>query len=254
MEIAQRGFAALRDLIAGTPLARPAKHVGAYVEWLLAPAQIKQNRHDDDALRALIRTLPVDANCVDVGANVGDILTAMVEACPRGRHIAFEPVPALCDELTRRFPTVDVRRQGLSDAAGQASFTVVPSLPSRSGISSTLDLTIDADVHEITIDVITLDEALPASYRPELVKVDVEGGELEVLLGAQRVLRECRPLLALEHQYGKRQDPGKTTQIWNLFDDYAYTVQPIRGRVLDRTQFLAAVESGHDWNFLARPR
>src|SRR4051812_10824205 len=157
---------------------------------------VRKNQRDDEALRALISSLPADAGCVDVGANVGYILDAMVHSSPEGRHIAFEPVPALAQDLRHRFPQVDVRAQGVADVPGRSSFTVVPGKPSRSGISATLDLTIEAAVQEIEIEVTTLDDALPDGFRPALVKIDVEGGELEVLLGARRVLAEHHPILA----------------------------------------------------------
>ena len=54
-------------------------------------------------------SLTSDANCVDVGANVGDVLAEMVQIAPLGHHVAFEPLPELASVLTRRFPDVEVR-------------------------------------------------------------------------------------------------------------------------------------------------
>ena len=114
----------------------------------------------------------------------------------------------------------------VADVPGRTAFTVVPGRPSRSGISATLDLASDAAVVEVEAEVTTLDEALPADYQPALVKVDVEGGELEVLLGAQRVLAERKPVLALEHQYGRRTDRAKTLRIFDLVDGLATSGVP----------------------------
>ena len=49
-------------------------------------------------------TLAEDACCVDVGANVGAVLRHMVEFAPRGRHVAFEPLPELAALLAARVP------------------------------------------------------------------------------------------------------------------------------------------------------
>jgi FkbM family methyltransferase len=230
---------ALKRLVAGTPLEGPARRVLA----LASSPKARKNSRDDEALRALIRSLPADAHCVDVGANMGHILAAMVESCPQ-----------VAQDLRRRFPHVDVRAQGVADVPGRTTFTVVPGRPSRSGISATLDLTVDAAVEEIEIEVTTLDAALPADRRPALVKVDVEGGEYEVLLGARRVLGEHRPLLALEHQYGRRADPERTLRIHDLLDELGYRLHTIAGSALDRESFARLVGTRAEWNFLAHPR
>jgi len=239
-----------KRLLVGTPLEKPARALMA-----LDPRRtVRKNHRDDEALRALIRSLPADADCVDVGANVGYILDAMVAGCPGGRHIAFEPVPALAESLRTRFPTVDVRAQAVADVPGRTSFTLVPGRPSRSGISATLDLSLEAAVQEIEVEVTTLDDALPAGYRPALVKVDVEGGELETLLGARRVLTEHRPVLAIEHQYGRRSDVERTRRIHDLLDELGYDLTTVDGIRLDRQRFADLVAAGAEWNFLARPR
>jgi FkbM family methyltransferase len=240
----------LKRLVAGSPLEGPARRIQA----LASSPTARKNSRDDEALRALIRSLPADADCVDVGANIGYLLAAMVESCPQGRHVAFEPVPQLAQDLRRRFPRVDVRAQAVADTSGRTSFTVVPRKPSRSGISATLDLTVDAAVREIEIEVTTLDEALPADFRPALVKIDVEGGELEVLLGARRVLGKHQPILALEHQYGRRPDPERTLRIHDLLDELGYELRTIAGTPLDRQRFAGLVAAREEWNFLAHPR
>jgi FkbM family methyltransferase len=240
----------LKRLVVGTPLEGPARRLLA----LASSPRARKNSRDDEALRSLIRSLPADASCVDVGANMGHILAAMAESCPEGRHVAFEPVPTLAQDLRRRFPRVDVRAQGVADVPGRTSFTVVPGKPSRSGISATLDLTVDAAVQEIEIEVTTLDEALPTEFHPTLIKVDVEGGELEVLLGARRVLGEHRPVLALEHQYGRRSDPERTLRIHEVLTELGYEVRTIAGVPLERQRFAEVVAAREEWNFLAYPR
>jgi FkbM family methyltransferase len=240
----------LKRLIVGTPLEGAARSLMA----MTAKPSVRKNSRDDETIRSLIRSLPTDANCVDVGANVGHILGAMVDSCAAGRHVAFEPVPRLADDLRRRFPRVDVRSLAVADVPGRTAFTVVPNRPSRSGISATLDLSIEAAVEEIETEVTTLDGALAPDYRPALIKVDVEGGELEVLLGAQRVLAEHHPILALEHQYGRRADPARTLRIHDLLGGLGYELRSIDGVVLERQRFADLVAAGTEWNFLAYPR
>jgi FkbM family methyltransferase len=240
----------LKRLVAGTGLERPARRLLA----LTSSRSARKNSRDDEVLRALIRSLPSDASCVDVGANLGHILGEMVHGCPEGRHVAFEPVPWLAEDLRRRYPRVDVRAEAVSDAAGSVAFTVVRKKPSRSGISATLDLTIDATVEEIQTATVRLDDALPTDFRPALIKVDVEGGELQALEGGRRVLSAHRPILAVEHQYGRRKEPERTQRIYDLLDEIGYELRTVAGRSVDRQEFLQLVDSRTEWNFFAYPR
>src|SRR3954454_24278269 len=69
----------------------------------------RRDRQDMANLRLLIRwTLGRDGCAVDIGANVGAVLADIVDAAPRGRHYAFEPVPAMAARLRAAFPGVTV--------------------------------------------------------------------------------------------------------------------------------------------------
>ena len=66
--------------------------------------------------------LPPGANCIDIGANVGDVLGMMVRLAPAGHHIAYEPLPELAGSLAERFPGVDVRNAAVWETSGEATF------------------------------------------------------------------------------------------------------------------------------------
>src|SRR6476661_2803227 len=80
------------------------------VQRAIGPRETRRTMRDDEALRLLLAlTLAADANCVDVGANAGNLLRHMVRYAPAGHHIAFEPLPNRAAELRQAFPQVDVR-------------------------------------------------------------------------------------------------------------------------------------------------
>ncbi len=164
------------------------------VQDLVSPWHVRRNRRDDAHLTAILAaTLRPDAKCIDVGANVGDVLETMVRLAPRGRHIAYEPLPELASALARRFPGVDVRNAGLADEPGEATFYRDLSADSRSGLRP-------SDGSEpFRVRLEALDRSLPQGFAPDFIKIDVEGAELAVLRGAMETLRRHKPLVALEH-------------------------------------------------------
>ena len=145
---------------------------------------------DEHAMRVVLATaLRRDGNAIDVGANRGETLAMILAVAPDGRHIAYEPIPALAEQLTAEFPGVDVRNAACSDEAGSAEFTHVLNAPAMSGLRQRADLPAHAqEVERFAVRLDKLDEALPEGYVPSLVKIDVEGAELLVLRGAVETL------------------------------------------------------------------
>jgi FkbM family methyltransferase len=199
---------AVRRGLARTGLLPAARALWRRTARALEPAEERLGRLEHERLRRLLAlTLPRDACCVDVGCHRGVVLEQIVALAPAGRHIAFEPIPHLADELAGRFPGVDVRRSALSSEAGTASFAHVVSRPAYSGLRLR-DYPGDQSVETIEVPVETLDGALPAGYRPHLIKIDVEGGERQVLEGALETLRRARPLVVFELERGAAEHYG----------------------------------------------
>jgi FkbM family methyltransferase len=131
---------------------------------------------------------------VDAGAHVGHYtLLASGLVGPAGRVIAFEPHPVLGRVLRR-----NVRRAGCRNvtvvpvALGRVpgTGTLVLHPPDNFGASSLRPDDASAHYPRAQVEVTTLDEALDRFGRPavDLVKIDVEGGELDVLDGARGTL------------------------------------------------------------------
>jgi FkbM family methyltransferase len=125
---------------------------------------------------------------VDVGASIGSYtLVAANRVGSTGSVIAFEPSPSRFDGLERNvalngFQNVEARRLAIADEVDTQELAV----------DTTGTYAADGLVAETT----TLDTALDAS--PDVVKIDVEGGEFDVLEGMERTLIEARPAVILE--------------------------------------------------------
>jgi FkbM family methyltransferase len=196
-------------------------------------------------------SLPVDANCIDLGANVGDVLREIVAISPRGRHIAYEPLPDLAADLAHRFPQVDVRNAAVGQASGEATFFRVKSSHSRSSLSASgLD---PDDLEPLVVRVDALDDALEPGYAPALIKIDVEGAERAVLLGARQLLARHRPIIVFEHGAAARDfDATPTGDIHELLIGVGYRVFDIDGAgPLTQSEFEEATRRGKVWTFVA---
>lgn len=174
-------------------------------------AAIRRDQEDFWNIRRLLAfSLAPDSFCIDVGANRGLILAEIQRVAPRGRHLAFEPLPHLSGILRRTFPTVDVHEAALSDHAGTADFSYVHGESDGwSGLKfRPLPTGEEAEVEHIQVRLEVLDEVVDPERVVALVKVDVEGAEQQVFTGALATLRRHRPIVIFEHGIGSADHYG----------------------------------------------
>jgi len=220
-----------------------------------------RNARDNElAARVMTRILRPESNWVDVGTSTGDILWHVLRRAPRGRHVAFEPIPANAAILRARFPPrVTVHTMALSDTTGETEFQHVASNQGYSGLKRRTYPRAEEQVVTIRVPVARLDDVLPADFRVDALKVDVEGAELGVLRGAARTLRQWRPYVLFEHGRGAADCYGTTPEmIYDLLvGEYGLRISLpeawLDGRPpLDRAGFVAQF-GGDNCNYLAHP-
>jgi FkbM family methyltransferase len=176
----------------------------------------RRNGHYDEWTTEIIRRVLGRAdNAVDVGCFRGKILEEIVRQAPAGQHVAFEPNPELAAQLRARFPTVTVHEVALSDESGTREFHVLAQLPAQSGLLRR-PTDRDSDVTVIEVKVDTIDRLLSAHVPIRLVKIDVEGAEVNVLRGARETLRRWQPVVVFEHGVRTSTPYGTTPEM--LFD------------------------------------
>lgn len=150
---------------------------------------------------------PAEA-AVDAGANIGYVTGLMaVRAGRRGTVIALEPHPDIFAELQRnviRWRTRDdlaaitLHKLAASESRSTATLYMPRDFTQNRGVS-TLSADEDAAAGPV-VETVPLDELIAGSV--SLLKVDVEGHELAVLKGCQRLLsrREIRDIVFEEHK------------------------------------------------------
>jgi len=218
----------------------------------------RRELRDEYAMRvALIAILRADSNAIDVGANYGAVLESIVRLAPGGTHMAFEPIPYMQERLAKRFPTVEVRRAALSDEAGEREFSHVLDAPAYSGLRRRGDLPADAtEVERIEVKTERLDDVLAdREHVPSLIKIDVEGAELQVLQGAHDTLERHRPFVLFEHGTGGADlyDTGPN-DVFDLLDGIGLRIFDLEGSGPYSRERFEATFTEPIWNFLAAPK
>lgn len=191
----------------------------------------RQELREQIAIRAILAgTLATDGSYVDVGANRGQVLSDAVRIAPRGRHLAFEPIPALAAELGRTFPGVECRALALGASAGEADFCHFRNLDGWSGLRRNPEISdVRGEPERIRVRVSTLDAELEG-LSAQLVKIDVEGAEQQVLEGARETLSRARPTLIFEHVNAAASLYDSPPQApWDLLADAGYEIFSVTG-------------------------
>jgi FkbM family methyltransferase len=154
-----------------------------------------------DVLLASIR--PED--CVwDIGANVG-FYTERLSSLAR-QVVAFDPLVEHCRHIeSKKIANITCYQVALGDVAGEKSVFI-------DGPFSSVALAPYPGAPEQTVKVIRGDD-LAAVRQPEVVKIDVEGYEIEVIRGMHRILEGVRALFIEIHfqvleERGMRQAPA----------------------------------------------
>jgi FkbM family methyltransferase len=142
--------------------------------------------YEPEKMRAFRDHLKPGMTVADVGANKGDFtLLAASLVGPTGRVIAFEPDPDNQRWLNRSVEASGYRNIDCVQAAlGKSPGTATLHRANRSGWHTMLPGLQDRSEGQFAVQVRTLDEFAPL----DAVKIDVEGFEEQVLLGASRAL------------------------------------------------------------------
>jgi FkbM family methyltransferase len=143
---------------------------------------------------------------VDVGANVGlHTLGAARTMEGKGEIVAFEPFGPTKQLLDRTLwmngfsSMTKVHEAAVSNRSGSANLFLGPT----SGHHSLTAIDVPEHLTETTAEVriVTLDEILDEGKSVDLIKIDVEGAELEVIQGAQSIIRN-NPDIGLIVEFG----------------------------------------------------
>lgn len=157
--------------------------------------------HEWEELQLCLGYLRPGDHFVDVGANIGVFTCFVGSRQPGVRITAIEPFPPVHEALRRNVALnhldVTIPDGAVGAEPGTATFEVLPrDVHNRLAPGGTAD-----EGSGITVTVHTLDD-LVGEQGAALIKIDVEGAELEVLRGAVGLMRSPNPPVLLFESVG----------------------------------------------------
>lgn len=200
---------ASRGVVLKRALSLPSGNIRLLVTPASALAYWRRNvaSVDPGLLASAIETVRPGMVVWDIGANVGLFAMASASLAGRSGHVlAVEPEESLASLLRRssalnagRIADVSVLAVALASSVGIRRLCVAQRGLAASHLEGTSGSTQAGGIRESRpVVTVTLDWLRDSFPHPDLVKIDVEGAELECLQGAERLLATDRPTLVCE--------------------------------------------------------
>jgi FkbM family methyltransferase len=184
-------------------------------------------------LQRLLGSKPVET-VLDVGGCFGDYSLRFAELWPEATVHAFEPNPESYGRLTQRVKDVPAIRPvnlgawketgpqtfHLNSWAGACSLKDRP----RSGPAYHSPEAVHVDTTEVNL--IRLDEwaAREDVREVDLLKLDIQGSELDALIGAEELLASVRCILTEVHFYPNYEGAPLLAEVWNHLRERGFSL------------------------------
>jgi len=224
----------------GGEICVPASSMSAYV-------LLEQEDWFEKEIAFVRRMLRPGMCAIDIGANYGTYTLTMAQAVGLdGRVWAYEPTSATAHYLRKTiarngFPNVEVMQAALSDRTGAGRLRV----DAQAEVNR---LTAEGDGEEVSLTTLDAEGPLRSWARIDFIKMDAEGGELDIVRGGESFFTAQSPLVMFERTGPDRENEdlqsafrARGYSLFNLIGPDLYLVPVGKGERLD----------GYDLNLFA---
>ena len=172
----------------------------------------------------LEKSLDTGDTFVDVGANVGyfSILAGNIVG-GEGQVHSFEPYPKAYSILkmnTEYRDNIKIYDIALSNVKGKSEFSIMDE-GDRSSIGTNKNARKVVNIKKNKLDNV-LNKGVP---KVDVIKIDVEGHELEVMEGAREVIRAYKPIIYFEYTYIYRNNKYNFEEFENFLEEKKYSLK-----------------------------
>jgi FkbM family methyltransferase len=203
---------------------------------------------------------------IDIGAHIGRHTIPLADAVlPSGKVFCFEPLPEQYQILLDRIHNYSVAHSpdsvgifpfncALGEIDGKVNFIVAENYPEFSGLKKRHYHLQDVVTKNIEVQIHRLDTIKEKFGKVSYIKVDAEGGELQILRGARLLISESRPIISFELGDSSLVNYEYTCDdYYSFFEDLNYRVYSIFGIHMTRDEFLKATKEQFLWDYIAIP-
>lgn len=166
-------------------------------------------------------------NCVmDIGAHIG-LVTLPMSTVVSGKVYAFEPASANLAHLGHHLKYNNIENVVLNNyLIGADTQEEMPfyEMNNATGMNSRVIKKDHHLYHQTKQKQVSLDDFCGQNQlKPEVIKIDVEGAEYDVILGARKILKNLSPIIYLSIHPKELELIGKSTsELIQLLDDLGY--------------------------------
>lgn len=181
---------------------------------------VYEKDHIEDFM-SLLSALQLDTSnmtLADIGANIGNHSIQFSKIFQK--VLAFEPNPRtyeILDSNTKRLGNVEVFNIGLGRE--KSSLTLREVWQNIGSSSLVLDVVTD---NVFDVSVIAFDDLSASVGNIDVMKIDVEGMELDVLIGAKNIIAKDHPIICLEQHKTEFSDRWNETQALDWLRERGY--------------------------------
>ena len=237
-----------------------------YVQALSKVWDIRTKGWDEPELEILDQLVRPGDTVLDIGANYG-LYAYHLSKCvgPRGRVIAFEPLPftsATFKIVARilRFRNVELVERGCGERNEEISFTVpvqqsgaimagLVHIKGRNNDRPGKELpgnALWAGTKDVTCQVVRIDDYLHDLEGVAFIKCDIEGADLYAMRGAQQTLTKHRPIVLMEINPWFLEGFGlKVEDIVSFFEGLGFGMYRLQNRMLVPTTAAQVVSANY---------
>lgn len=209
------------------------------IKRLIPFAVTRNQKYDRDTKKILKNLLKSNSNTVDVGCHKGEVMAEILKFAPQGNHFGIEPIPFLAADLRKKLPSnCTVFEVALNETGNEElEFVWVKSNPAYSGLKERNYEKVE-ETERIKVKTARLDELIYENTKIDFIKIDVEGGEMGVIKGSEKILIKDKPIIIFEHGLGASDKYGtKPEELYDYLKQFNYKISTMQLFLKNKTDF-----------------